>query len=188
VKAFHRTPVRKDRVRDYPRILVPPPGPKAQAIVRRDEKWTAPCYIKEYPLVISHGRGPMVEDVDGNRYLDFMAGIAVSSTGYSHPRVGAAIKEAADFMDLGAERPYLDALSDISFSIEEQVGTGNDFFTIWTVTGRHTGELCGIAPSGQQVTVRGITMSVIKERVIATEYTYWDFPGVTEQLMSAAPT
>jgi len=100
----------------------------------------------------------------------------------------AAIKEAADFMDLGAERPYLDALSDISFSIEEQVGTGNDFFTIWTVTGRHTGELCGIAPSGQQVTVRGITMSVIKERVIATEYTYWDFPAVTEQLMSAAPT
>src|SRR5205085_2143432 len=48
-----------------------------------------------------------------------------------------AIKEVADFMDLGAERPYLDALSDISFSIEEQVGTGNDFFTIWTVTGRH---------------------------------------------------
>ena len=83
-------------MRDYPRILVPPPGPKAQAIVRRDEEWTAPCYIKEYPLVISHGRGPMVEDVDGNRYLDFMAGIAVSSTGYSHPRVVAAIKEAAD--------------------------------------------------------------------------------------------
>jgi 4-aminobutyrate aminotransferase len=84
------------RVRDYPKILVPPPGPKAQAIVRRDEEWTAPCYIKEYPLVISHGRGPMVEDVDGNRYLDFMAGIAVSSTGYSHPAVVAAVKEAAD--------------------------------------------------------------------------------------------
>jgi 4-aminobutyrate aminotransferase len=83
-------------VRDYPKILVPPPGPKAQAIVRRDEEWTAPCYIKEYPLVISHGRGPMVEDVDGNRYLDFMAGIAVSSTGYSHPTVVAAVKEAAD--------------------------------------------------------------------------------------------
>ncbi|HEY7479069.1 MAG TPA: acetyl ornithine aminotransferase family protein [Gemmatimonadales bacterium] len=83
-------------MRDYPKILVPPPGPKAQAIVRRDEEWTAPCYIKEYPLVISHGRGPMVEDVDGNRYLDFMAGIAVSSTGYSHPTVVAAVKEAAD--------------------------------------------------------------------------------------------
>jgi len=100
----------------------------------------------------------------------------------------AAIKEAADFMDLGAERPYLDALSDISFSIEEQVATGNDFFTIWTVTGTQTGELCGIAPSGQQVTMRGITMSIIKEGVIATEYTYWDFPPLTDQLMSAAPS
>jgi 4-aminobutyrate aminotransferase len=84
------------RVRDYPKIVVPPPGPKAQAVVRRDEAWTAPCYIKEYPLVISHGRGPMVEDVDGNRFLDFMAGIAVCSTGYSHPKVVAAVKDAAD--------------------------------------------------------------------------------------------
>ena len=84
------------RVRDYPRIVVPPPGPKAQAVVRRDEEWTAPCYIKEYPLVVSRGLGPMVEDVDGNRFLDFMAGIAVCSTGYSHPRVVAAVKDAAD--------------------------------------------------------------------------------------------
>jgi 4-aminobutyrate aminotransferase len=83
-------------VRDYPRIVVPPPGPKAQAIVQRDEAWAAPCYIKEYPLAVSHGRGPMVEDVDGNRFLDFMAGIAVCSTGYSHPKVVAAVKEAAD--------------------------------------------------------------------------------------------
>ena len=68
-------------MRNYPKIVVPPPGPKAQALVKRDEAATAPCYIKEYPLVISHGQGPMVEDVDGNRYLDFMAGIAVCSTG-----------------------------------------------------------------------------------------------------------
>jgi len=82
--------------RDYPNIVVPPPGPKAQDVVRRDEEWTQPCYIKEYPLVISRGAGAMVEDVDGNRYLDFMAGIAVSSTGYSHPKVVAAVKDAAD--------------------------------------------------------------------------------------------
>ena len=83
-------------MRDYPKIVVPPPGPKAQAIVHRDETWAAPCYIKEYPLVVSHGRGPVVEDVDGNRFLDFMAGIAVCSTGYSHPRVVSAVKDAAD--------------------------------------------------------------------------------------------
>ncbi|MGI9041682.1 MAG: acetyl ornithine aminotransferase family protein [Gemmatimonadales bacterium] len=83
-------------VRDYPRIVIPPPGPKAQAVVRRDEQWTAGCYIKEYPLVVARGRGTMVEDVDGNRFLDFMAGIAVCSTGYGNPKVVAAVKEAAD--------------------------------------------------------------------------------------------
>jgi 4-aminobutyrate aminotransferase len=83
-------------VRDYPKIVVPPPGPRAQEVVRRDEEWTSSCYIKEYPLVVARGRGPMVEDVDGNRYLDFMAGIAVCSTGYGHPKVIAAVKDAAD--------------------------------------------------------------------------------------------
>jgi 4-aminobutyrate aminotransferase len=82
--------------RDYPRIVVTPPGPKAQAVVARDTEWTSSCYIKEYPLVVSRGQGVMVEDVDGNRYLDFMAGIAVSSTGYGHPRVVKAVKESAD--------------------------------------------------------------------------------------------
>lgn len=82
--------------RDYPRIVVSPPGPKARAVVDRDAEWTSTCYIKEYPLVVSRGQGVMVEDVDGNRYLDFMAGIAVSSTGYGHPKVVAAVKDAAD--------------------------------------------------------------------------------------------
>jgi 4-aminobutyrate aminotransferase len=83
-------------MRDYPRILTPPPGPKARAIVARDERVTSTCYIKEYPLAIAGGRGAMVEDVDGNRYLDLMAGIAVSSTGYNHPKVVEAIKAQAD--------------------------------------------------------------------------------------------
>src|ERR687889_2309373 len=82
--------------RNYPSIVVPPPGPRAQDIVRRDEAWTASCYIKEYPLVVARGRGAMVEDVDGNRFLDFMAGIAVCATGYGHPKVVTAVKEAAD--------------------------------------------------------------------------------------------
>ena len=79
----------------YPRILTPPPGPKARAIIARDKAVTATCYIKEYPLVIERGEGPMVEDVDGNRFLDCMAGIAVSATGYGHPKVVAAVQEAA---------------------------------------------------------------------------------------------
>ena len=82
--------------REYPRIVVPPPGPRAREIVARDAEWTSTCYIKEYPLVVARGKGVMVEDVDGNRFLDFMAGIAVSSTGYGHPKVTAAVHEAAD--------------------------------------------------------------------------------------------
>ncbi len=81
--------------RDYPRIVTPPPGPNARAIVDRDREWTSHCYIKEYPLAVARGKGVMIEDVDGNRYLDFMAGIAVASTGYGHPEVVRAIQDAA---------------------------------------------------------------------------------------------
>jgi 4-aminobutyrate aminotransferase len=81
--------------KDYPRIVSAPPGPRGRAIIERDRNATATCYLKEYPLVIARGRGAMVEDVDGNRYLDFMAGIAVAATGHSHPKVVAAIQDAA---------------------------------------------------------------------------------------------
>src|SRR5207244_12247664 len=81
--------------RDYPRIVVPPPGPKAKAIVERQNRWSSTSYPKEYPLAIARGERAMVEDVDGNRYLDFMAGIAVASTGYGHPTVIRAIQDAA---------------------------------------------------------------------------------------------
>ncbi|MBI4425484.1 MAG: aminotransferase class III-fold pyridoxal phosphate-dependent enzyme, partial [Elusimicrobia bacterium] len=80
---------------DYPRIVVPPPGPRARKIIALDKEWSSPSYIKEYPLVAAGGRGAMIEDVDGNRYIDWMAGIAVSATGYAHPKVTAAVQEAA---------------------------------------------------------------------------------------------
>lgn len=82
--------------KNYPHIITPPPGPKGKAIIERDRNSTATCYLKEYPLVVARGQGAMIEDVDGNRYLDFMAGIAVAATGHSHPKVVAAIKDAAD--------------------------------------------------------------------------------------------
>src|SRR5919204_2478255 len=82
-------------MRDYPRITTPHPGPKARAIIERDHAWASTSNIKEYSLVVARGSGVMVEDVDGNRYLDFMAGIAVASTGHSHPKVVAAIQDAA---------------------------------------------------------------------------------------------
>src|SRR6516162_2471687 len=72
------------------------PGPKARAVLARDAKVVSPSYPREHPFVMSHGRGVEVWDVDGNRFLDFAAGIAVCSTGHSHPRVVQAIKDAAD--------------------------------------------------------------------------------------------
>ncbi len=101
-------------MRDYPKIVVPPPGPNAQAVVKRDAEWTQSCYIKEYPLVVSRGCGAMLEDVDGNRFLDFMAGIAVSATGYGHPAVVAAVKEAADrFLHICGSDFYYEAMADL---------------------------------------------------------------------------
>ena len=72
------------------------PGPKARAMIARDAEVVSPSYPREYPFVMSHGRGCEVWDVDGNRFLDFAAGIAVCSTGHAHPKVVEAVKNAAD--------------------------------------------------------------------------------------------
>jgi len=72
------------------------PGPKAQAIIGRDQSVVSPSYPRAYPFVMDHGRGSEVWDVDGNRFLDFAAGIAVVSTGHSHPRVVKAIQDQAE--------------------------------------------------------------------------------------------
>ena len=68
------------------------PGPKARELLARDALAVSPSYPRDYPFVMSHGRGAQVWDVDGNRFLDFAAGIAVCSTGHSHPAVVQAIK------------------------------------------------------------------------------------------------
>ncbi len=72
------------------------PGPKAQSILERDHAVISPSYPRGYPFVMDHGRGTEVWDVDGNRFLDFAAGIAVVSTGHSHPKVVEAIKAQAE--------------------------------------------------------------------------------------------
>ena len=76
-----------------PRIITSLPGPLAQAIVQRDRAVTSPSYTRDYPLVVSRGQGCMVEDVDGNVFLDMTAGIAVTATGHAHPEVVKAIQE-----------------------------------------------------------------------------------------------
>ena len=72
------------------------PGPKAQALITRDNAVISPSYPRGYPFVMDHGRGTEVWDVDGNRFLDFEAGIAVASTGHSHPQVVKAIQDQTE--------------------------------------------------------------------------------------------
>src|SRR5437868_3661410 len=78
-----------------PKIKTKLPGPKAQRVLQGDAKYISPSYTRSYPLVAKRGRGVMVEDVDGNEFLDFSAGIAVVSTGHCHPQVVAAIQKQA---------------------------------------------------------------------------------------------
>jgi 4-aminobutyrate aminotransferase len=79
-----------------PHIKTELPGPRARAMIARDAEVISPSYPRDYPFVMSHGRGTEVWDVDGNRFLDFAAGIAVCATGHAHPQVVEAVKKAAD--------------------------------------------------------------------------------------------
>jgi len=81
-----------------PHIATTPPGPKAKGLIERDERYSSPSYTRDYPLVVKRALGSVVEDVDGNRYLDLAAGIAVCATGHCHPDVVAAITQQASFM------------------------------------------------------------------------------------------
>ena len=78
-----------------PHLLTELPGPKSRAMIERDTKVASPSYPRDYPFVMSHARGTEAWDVDGNRFLDFAAGIAVCSTGHAHPRVVKAVQDAA---------------------------------------------------------------------------------------------
>src|ERR1700716_4181387 len=78
-----------------PSIRTALPGPKAQGLLQRDEQVMSPSYTRIYPLVCARGSGAVIEDVDGNLFLDFTAGIAVTATGHCHPKVVAAIQDQA---------------------------------------------------------------------------------------------
>ncbi len=79
-----------------PKLVIPPPGPKAKAFLERDAKVVSPSYTRGYPLVAARGSGCVIEDIDGNLFLDCTAGIAVTSTGHCHPEVVKAITDQAN--------------------------------------------------------------------------------------------
>ena len=84
--------------RPVPDIVTELPGPRARAHVAFDEAWTSPSLPRAYPIVPIRGEGLTVEDIDGNLFLDFAAGIAVTSTGHSHAKVAQAVAKRASLM------------------------------------------------------------------------------------------
>jgi 4-aminobutyrate aminotransferase len=90
-----------------PDIRTPLPGPRAQQIIDRDKASVSPSYTRSYPFVMARGEGAVAEDVDGNRFLDCSAGIAVTSTGHSHPDVVRAIvQQAGKFLHMSGTDFY----------------------------------------------------------------------------------
>jgi 4-aminobutyrate aminotransferase len=98
-----------------PHLVTTLPGPMARAIVDRDQKVLSPSYTRDYPLVARAGRGALVEDVDGNAFLDFAAGIAVVATGHCHPEVVAAIqKQAARLIHMSCTDFYYEGMLELA--------------------------------------------------------------------------
>src|SRR5258706_13341765 len=85
-----------------PRLLMQLPGPKATYVVEQDARFMSPSFRGDYPLVVKRGHGAIVEDVDGNTFLDFAAGIAVCPTGHCIPKIVEAVKnQAAELIHIG---------------------------------------------------------------------------------------
>src|SRR5262250_3150178 len=87
------------------------PGPEAKKVLAEDDRYISPSYTRSYPLVAKRGRGIVVEDVDGNEFFDFSAGIAVTSTGHCHPEVVAAIqKQAGELIHMSGTDFYYESM------------------------------------------------------------------------------
>ena len=98
-----------------PHLVTSLPGPNASRVLELDRQYVSPSYTRSYPLVARRGRGALVEDVDGNMFLDFAAGIAVVATGHCHPQVVAAIQQqAAELIHMSGTDFYYESLAELA--------------------------------------------------------------------------
>ena len=119
-----------------PLITSPLPGPKAAALIARDSKAMSPSFTRSYPFVMERGEGCWVTDVDGNRFLDFTAGIAVASTGHSHPRVVAAVVEQAKrFLHMSGTDFYYQSEIELAERLEARILPGTPAKVFFTNSG-----------------------------------------------------
>jgi predicted ester cyclase len=91
-------------------------------------------------------------------------------------------KRAHDFVELGMTRAYLDALDDIEFTLEETLAFADQVSARWTVRGIHRRDMLGLEPTGQPVTVEGLTICVVKYERVRQQWSYWEIPGLEQKL------
>ncbi|MBI4481139.1 MAG: acetyl ornithine aminotransferase family protein [Acidobacteria bacterium] len=112
--------MRPSRDSDLPLLKTALPGPAAKKVLAEDEQYVSPSYTRSYPLVAKRGRGALIEDVDGNQFLDFSAGIAVVATGHCHPKVVRAIqKQAAELIHMSGTDFYYPSLAALARKLAE---------------------------------------------------------------------
>src|ERR1051326_7509924 len=103
-----------------PKIKTRLPGPNAQRILQADARYISPSYTRAYPLVVKRGQGAVIEDVDGNEFLDFSSGIAVVSTGHCHPEVVSAIqKQAGELIHMSGTDFYYENMPQLAERISK---------------------------------------------------------------------
>ena len=112
----------------FPKIITGLPGPKAKAVIESDQRYISPSYTRSYPMVAKSGRGAIVEDVDGNRFLDFSAGIAVCSTGHCHPDVVRAIhRQAESLIHMSGTDFYYELMPQLARKLESLIPYGGSW-------------------------------------------------------------
>jgi len=111
-----------------PNLVTDLPGPKARDIIASDHRYISPSYTRSYPLVVRSAKGAIVEDVDGNRFLDFSAGIAVCSTGHCHPDVVRAIqKQAESLIHMSGTDFYYEHMPQLARKLESLMPDGKSW-------------------------------------------------------------
>ena len=111
-----------------PKIVGQLPGPKAREVIESDHHYISPSYTRSYPLVAKTAKGAIVEDVDGNRFLDFSAGIAVCSTGHCHPEVVKAIQtQAASLIHMSGTDFYYPQMPELAQKLESLMPGGGSW-------------------------------------------------------------
>jgi 4-aminobutyrate aminotransferase len=122
--------------RKKPFLQTPIPGPKAAALIARDARAMSPSFTRSYPFVMDRGQGCWVTDVDGNRFLDFTAGIAVVTTGHSHPKVVAAVEEQARrFLHMSGTDFYYQSEIELAERLEAKILPGTPAKVFFTNSG-----------------------------------------------------